>query len=83
MSCSASVMLISSSSLFPLLEEMCTPGSHFGSELEQENHRAPSGCSVVSVDPVGLAAATSGYWVSAGSCYPRQDNDDDDEIQES
>lgn len=31
-----------------------------------ETHRAPSGCSVVSVDPVGLAAATSGYWVSAG-----------------
>ncbi|KAM8871639.1 uncharacterized protein ACB058_003830 isoform 1-T1 [Synchiropus picturatus] len=26
----------------------------------------PSVCSVVSVDPVGLAAATSGYWVSAG-----------------
>lgn len=27
--------------------------------------RLPSVCSVVSVDPVGLAAATSGYWVSA------------------
>lgn len=36
-------------------------GSHFGSA-----ERAPSGCSVVSVDPVGLSAATSGYWVSAG-----------------
>lgn len=32
----------------------------------QKTHRVPSGCSVVSVDPVGLAAATSGYWVSAG-----------------
>lgn len=26
---------------------------------------APGACSVVSVDPVGLTAATSGYWVSA------------------
>lgn len=39
----------------------------FWLQLEPQSHRAPSGCSVVSVDPVGLAAATSGYWVSAGS----------------
>lgn len=39
-------------------------GGHFGSA-----ERAPGSCSVVSVDPVGLSAATSGYWVSAGGHY--------------
>lgn len=29
-------------------------------------HGMPNACSVVSVDPVGLTAATSGYWVSVG-----------------
>lgn len=38
----------------------------FWLQSELQSHRAPGGCSVVSVDPVGLAAATSGYWVSAG-----------------
>lgn len=41
-------------------------GRPFWLQSELQSHRAPSGCSVVSVDPVGLAAATSGYWVSAG-----------------
>ncbi|KAK5619339.1 hypothetical protein CRENBAI_011890 [Crenichthys baileyi] len=31
----------------------------------RRSHQVSSVCSVVSVDPVGLAAATSGYWVSA------------------
>lgn len=38
---------------------------------ELASHGAPGGCSVVSVDPVGLAAATSGYWVSAGGHIDR------------
>lgn len=41
-------------------------GRPFWLQSELQSHRAPGGCSVVSVDPVGLAAATSGYWVSAG-----------------
>lgn len=36
------------------------------SSAGRRGRRVPSGCSVVSVDPVGLSAATSGYWVSAG-----------------
>lgn len=38
---------------------------------ELASHGPPGGCSVVSVDPVGLAAATSGYWVSAGGQIDR------------
>lgn len=48
--------------IFPRLGCTWQLGGHFGSA-----ERAPSGCSVVSVDPVGLSAATSGYWVSAGN----------------
>lgn len=56
-----------SSSSFPLLAKNVAAGRPFWLRWEPQSHGAPSGCSVVSVDPVGLAAATSGYWVSAGS----------------
>lgn len=52
------------SSSFPLSAEQWL---QFWLQTELQSRRAPSGCSVVSVDPVGLAAATSGYWVSADS----------------
>lgn len=45
----------------------CGSWAPFWLQPELRSHGAPSGCSVVSVDPVRLAAATSGYWVSAGS----------------